>query len=60
MEEKKIIDYVIIDFNGNSSLLRTEVLEYIKKGYVPLGGATTVYRSGGHNYYIQTMVKYEK
>lgn len=59
MESKKIIDYVVIDYNATSTILRNEVLEYIKKGYVPLGGATSVYRGNGVNYYIQTMVKYE-
>lgn len=59
MEEKKIMDYVVIDYNNTSSSLRNEVLEYIKKGYVPLGGATSVYRGNGVNYYIQIMVKYE-
>lgn len=58
MEERKIIDYIIIkdDYSIN---VETKVLEKIKEGYELLGGASCG-GSGYTTYYTQAMVKYEK
>lgn len=60
MEEKKIIDYIIIESN-NTKDIGTRVLEKLKDGYVLLGGVSC----SGEGYvnsmrFVQAMVKYEK
>lgn len=60
MENKKITDYIIVEFESKE-LLRFEVLNKIKEGYVPLGGVSMSVDSGEltvFKYFAQAMVKY--
>lgn len=54
----KIVDYTLLRVESSSGLpeLNLMVLDYINKGWSPLGGIS--FNSNG--VYIQTMVKYEK
>lgn len=56
---KKITDYIILRTITANDLER-QVLEYIDKGYQPLGGAFYWSCDNGLvKNYLQTMVKYE-
>lgn len=60
MENKKIIDYIILERESKEAL-RLEVLEKIKEGYHLLGGVSFAVDSGEqreYKYYAQSMVKY--
>lgn len=51
--EKTIIDYKIVGGYGQDHTQK-DVLEYIKDGYIPIGGVTTY---DGKTFY-QAMIKY--
>ena len=60
MENKKITDYIIVEFDSKQ-LLQFEVLNKIKEGYIPLGGVSMSVDSGElstFKYFAQAMVKY--
>lgn len=60
MEDKKIIDYIILEMESKE-LLVFEVLNKIKEGYVPLGGISLAVDSGElavFKNFAQAMVKY--
>jgi hypothetical protein len=60
MENKKIVDYIIITFE-QEHLVVIEVLNKIKDGYIPLGGVSMAVDSGKistFKYFVQAMVKY--
>ena len=60
MENKKITDYIIVEFESKQ-LLQLEVLNKIKEGYIPLGGVSMSVDSGERStfkYFAQAMVKY--
>jgi hypothetical protein len=60
MENKKIVDYIIITFE-QKDFLESEVLNKIKDGYIPLGGVSMAVDSGEistFKYFSQAMVKY--
>ncbi|WP_417942880.1 hypothetical protein [Flavobacterium sp. RS13.1] len=60
MENKKIADYIIVEFESKENL-RLEVLNKIKEGYFPLGGVSMSVDSGEltvFKYFAQAMVKY--
>lgn len=60
MEDKKITDYIIVEFDSKQ-LLQFEVLNKIKEGYIPLGGVSMSVDSGERStfkYFAQAMVKY--
>lgn len=60
MENKKITDYIIVEFESKE-LLQFEVLNKIKEGYFPLGGVSMSVDSGelsAFKYFAQAMVKY--
>lgn len=60
MENKKITDYIIVEFDSKQ-LLQSEVLNKIKEGYIPLGGVSMSVDSGElstFKYFAQAMVKY--
>jgi len=60
MENKKITDYIIVEFESKE-LLQFEVLNKIKEGYIPLGGVSMSVDSGKRStfkYFAQAMVKY--
>nr|WP_294928534.1 hypothetical protein [uncultured Flavobacterium sp.] len=60
MENKKITDYIIVEFESKE-LLQFEVLNKIKEGYIPLGGVSMSVDSGERStfkYFAQAMVKY--
>ena len=60
MENKKITDYIIVEFESKE-LLQFEVLNKIEEGYIPLGGVSMSVDSGElstFKYFAQAMVKY--
>lgn len=60
MENKKIVDYIIVEFESKE-FLQFEVLKKIKEGYIPLGGVSMSVDSGElstFKYFAQAMVKY--
>ena len=61
MENKKIIDYIILEMESKE-LLVFEVLNKIKEGYLPLGGISLAVDCGKlsvFKYFAQAMVKYD-
>lgn len=58
MIDKKIEDYIIVG-DRNENDLRIKVLKYIKDGYVPLGGVSSILLLGDTKFCIfQAMIKY--
>lgn len=60
MENKKIVDYIIITFESKE-LVQLKVLEKIKEGYTLLGGISMAIDSGelrSYNNFAQAMIKY--